>query len=485
MRPGRRPRVSFVLGMSDAGTDGASAERTPNRALGRYRSLFVIGRGGMGSVEAAIEKSLGTKERIVALKKLHADASDARHAEMFLREARLAALLTHPNVVRALDFGFDQGELFLAMEYIEGITLADVVIAARARGLQLPPTWVAAVLAFVCDGLHAAHELRDVGGHLLSVVHRDVSPHNVMVSFDGQVKLLDFGVAKIDSKAGLTKTGEVKGKTAYMSPEQAMGEELDRRSDLYALGAVLYECLLGKRMWGDGTDMDVLRRLALEEPPLLDAAVIPSPLVELHRNLVAKKPSDRPATADEVAVRLRAYAQDASVESSIRAWMVAHFAEEMAERRRRLESHLAALEPDAMATVRDSLAPAPPRVARKRSVVWYAAFAGLAAVTAFTAWIRQQSAPSAVLAGGRAESAATPSEGPATAQPASSATGSTRAQPVTNVPEAPQPAAPSASNARSTRPPLAPRPKATLPTPSTTPTPSPPSKPLDVDPNPI
>ena len=156
---------------------------------------------------------------------------------------------------------------------------------------------VASILADACEGLHAAHELPDPQtGAPLNVIHRDVSPHNVMVSYEGHVKLLDFGVAKIDTMTPLTRTGEVKGKTAYMSPEQAMGEPLDRRSDLFSLGAVLFECVSGHRMYGNGTDLEVLRRLALEEPPdLADAAPLaPAALVDLHARLVARQPEKRP-----------------------------------------------------------------------------------------------------------------------------------------------------------------------------------------------
>src|ERR1017187_7423707 len=161
--------------------------RRPSRAGGvedRYRSLFVIGKGGMGAVEVALERSAAGFERVVALKRLLPEqARDPRHKQMFLREARLAALLRHPNVVHAFAFGELYGELFLAMEYVEGETLSRVLSTARDGDTgRLDPALVAFVLAGVCDGLHAAHELRDVGGHPLNVVHRDVSPQNVMIA---------------------------------------------------------------------------------------------------------------------------------------------------------------------------------------------------------------------------------------------------------------------------------------------------------------
>ncbi|HZU83000.1 MAG TPA: serine/threonine-protein kinase [Polyangiaceae bacterium] len=279
----------------------------------RYRSLFVIGRGGMGTVEVALERGARGFERVVALKRLLPEgACDPRHKEMFLREARLAALLAHPNVVHAFAFGEIYGQLFMAMEYVEGEPLSQVLEAARQSGRALPAPVVAHVLAQVCDGLHAAHELRDRGGQgrPLHVVHRDVSPHNVMISYEGRVKLLDFGVAKFEAAGNETRTGEVKGKMAYMSPEQALGEKLDRRSDLFSVGAVLFECLTGERMWGSGTDLEVMRRLALERPPRLDAAMpgAPRALVDLHARLVAHDPANRPQTARQVAQELAAFA---------------------------------------------------------------------------------------------------------------------------------------------------------------------------------
>jgi serine/threonine-protein kinase len=335
----------------------------PGGVEDRYQSLFVIGRGGMGTVEVALERGGGGFERVVALKRLLPEqARDPRHKEMFLREARLAALLKHPNVVHAFAFGELYGELFLAMEYVEGETLARVLHAARERAVgRLDPALVAFVLAGVCDGLHAAHELRDVGGQPLNVVHRDVSPQNVMIAYEGHVKILDFGVAKFDTSGHETRTGEVKGKMAYMSPEQALGEKLDRRSDLFSVGVLLFEALTGERMWGTGTDMEVMRRLALEEPPRLDSVLpgAPPALVGLHARLVAHDREGRPATAQDVADELRAFASSwpAPDTTTVRAMMQGLFDELAQKRRERLTESLRLAAPNKVESLRKTLDP--------------------------------------------------------------------------------------------------------------------------------
>ncbi|MGO8997089.1 MAG: serine/threonine-protein kinase [Polyangiaceae bacterium] len=343
--------------VADRAAQGADAPSRPDAGVpipadlaARYTPLFEIGRGGMGTIEVALQRSTGdggASERIVALKRMHPhSARERRQTEAFLREARLAASLIHPNVVHAFDFGEIDGELFLAMEYVEGETLSAIVRTARDKLGGLPPALVASMLADACDGLHAAHELRDSQtGALLNVIHRDVSPHNVMVSYEGHVKLLDFGVAKMDSVDPLTRTGEVKGKTAYMSPEQAMGETLDRRSDLFAVGAVLFECVSGQRMYGTGTDLEILRRLALGEPPsLLDASPLAPPaLVDLHARLVAHDRDKRPATAALIARELREYVVSTGVHADaevIADVMGRLFAYGAAERKRLLNEAL-------------------------------------------------------------------------------------------------------------------------------------------------
>jgi serine/threonine-protein kinase len=274
---------------------------------------------------------------------------------MFLREARVAALLEHANVVRAYDYGEADGELYLAMEYVEGQPLSRVLRALADARERLPAGLAAYVLAEACEGLHAAHELEEAG-EPLNLVHRDVSPQNVMIGYDGRVRLLDFGVAKIESE-NVTKTGEVKGKSAYMSPEQAMGEPVDRRSDLFGVGAILFECLALKRMWGDGTDMEVIRKLALEEPPPLEKADkdAPTELRDLYTRLVAREAKARPASAREAADGLRKAAKGGP--EDLRALLEKHFGDHAREQKEKLTRALHDVAPEKAEELRESVSP--------------------------------------------------------------------------------------------------------------------------------
>ncbi len=352
--------------------------------LDRYQPLYVIGRGGMGTIELAVER--GEARRVVALKRMLPGVADRRHADMFLREARLATLLHHESVVHAFAYGEQDDELLFAMEYVAGETLAALQTTLAKTGKQLPLSVTTYVLASLCDGLHAAHELRDVSGAPLGVVHRDVSPHNVMLSYEGDVKLLDFGVAKLAFASHLTKTGEVKGNTAYMSPEQAMGEALDRRSDLYNVGAILFELVTGRRMWTGKTDIEFLRQLALAEPAkLADVAPdAPRALHQLHARLVARKARDRPASAQEVAEMLRGikFEGEAPPRETLARLLGEHYTDAAREKRERLAAALAhrdddpkSVEPGAVST--PTSAPRPSRAAP-----WIYALLGAAVASA-------------------------------------------------------------------------------------------------------
>jgi serine/threonine protein kinase len=235
------------------------------RKLDRYELIGEIATGGMATVFLARLGGVGGFQRFVAIKRLHPHlGSEPEFVEMFLDEARLAALIHHPNVVPILEVGTSDSGYYLVMEYVEGDTLARLVSRSMAGG-QLPQR--AALLRILLDslhGLHAAHELADERNQLLGLVHRDVSPQNILVGVDGTARITDFGVARATSRLSFTSDGKLKGKLAYMSPEQARGDELDRRSDVFAMGVVIWEVLVGRRLFKAETEAGTLQRILVE-----------------------------------------------------------------------------------------------------------------------------------------------------------------------------------------------------------------------------
>ena len=242
----------------------------------------------------------------VVVKRVHDHlAGEGEFREMFLREATLAAQLDHPNIVRVVDFGEDDGVPYLAMEWLDGVDLRVALGTAFARGTRLYPAHACVIAAAVAAGLHHAHTLCDPAGRPLGIVHRDVSPHNVFLTAAGGVKLLDFGIAKTN-RAAATRTGIVRGKAGYMSPEQLAGFEVDARSDLFALGVVLWEMLTGRRLWQLDTETGTARAVREESaaPPSVHVAEAAGELDALVMQLLAKFPSARPPSAAHVASAL-------------------------------------------------------------------------------------------------------------------------------------------------------------------------------------
>jgi serine/threonine-protein kinase len=260
----------------------------------------------MGQVDL-VARQEGTFFRLFAIKRLRPDlVSEAEVRTMFLDEARIAGLIRHPNVVSVVDVGENDAGPFLVMEFVEGVPLSELIAAARSQGEQLPIEVCLRIALQVAEGLHAAHELRDRAGQPLCLVHRDVSPHNVLVGFDGIVRITDFGIAKALGSASKTSTGILKGKLGYLSPEQLRFEEPDRRADLFALGVVLFEMLAGTRLYANRKGTEGPRRILNEPPPdLADYRDDAEPeLVELMFSLLAKQREHRPPDANAVARRL-------------------------------------------------------------------------------------------------------------------------------------------------------------------------------------
>src|ERR1700733_10941256 len=211
--------------------------------LDRYELLCPLAEGGMASVWLARMRGKRGFEKLVAIKTIKAElVDDPRFEEMFLDEARIASGIAHPNVAQIIDLGEKSGVLYLVMEWVDGESLAKVrKFAVKAR-IRIPLGLSLRIIADACAGLHAAHELKGPDGELLGVVHRDVSPQNILIGTAGAVKVIDFGIAKAQNRLGTrTRTGVVKGKVQYMAPEQAQGYAHDRRIDVWALGVCLYE----------------------------------------------------------------------------------------------------------------------------------------------------------------------------------------------------------------------------------------------------
>ncbi|MEQ9077399.1 MAG: serine/threonine-protein kinase [Sandaracinaceae bacterium] len=274
----------------------------------KYLHLCSLARGGMGEVTLAVRQEGGFR-RLYAIKRLHdLYQDDVDFRKMFLDEARLAGMVRHRNVVAVLDVGEDDGGPFQVMEYVEGPSVHKLLGRLGKNAERLPAQLALDIVAQACRGLHAAHELRSPEGDTLHLVHRDVSPQNLLIGFDGGVRVTDFGVAKALGQSTQTESGVLKGKMGYMSPEQLRFREIDRRSDLFAIGVVLFELLTGRRLYsGKGGRSGPLQIL---EGPVPDVsqlrADLPPDLVQLTRELLAKEPEDRPPTAKSVADRVEA-----------------------------------------------------------------------------------------------------------------------------------------------------------------------------------
>jgi serine/threonine-protein kinase len=277
--------------------------------LGRYELLSRLASGGMGNVYLARLRDTPGITRLVALKTIRPSlADDRRFVRMFVDEARIAARIQHPNVCSVFDYGEANGAWFIVMEHLRGAPLSELLERIRGAppGLSaLLPAMAAHVIAEAAEGLHAAHELTDEEGRPLGVVHRDVSPQNIFVGFDGSVRVIDFGVASALDRLQRTETGELKGKLAYAAPEQIRGGHMDRRTDVWALGAVLFECLAQRP---PRTGREVSRLLEERVPSLCDAAPgCPLALDEAVSKALARQRDRRHPTARELGRELRAW----------------------------------------------------------------------------------------------------------------------------------------------------------------------------------
>src|SRR5262245_9029236 len=240
----------------------------PGDKLGKYEVIRQIAIGGMAELYLARTLGIEGFEKLVVLKRILPQyVTNSTFVNMFLNEARMQATLHHPNVAQVYDIGLEEGDYFFAMEYIHGEDLDRIQKASEEQGVPVSMDAALTLIAGLCAGLNYAHEKASADGKPLGIVHRDVSPSNVLVSYDGAVKLVDFGIARVASRPGTTQGG-LKGKIAYMSPEQGMANaKLDRRSDIYAIGTLLYELTTGKLPFTGETEYQVLNQIVNNDVP--------------------------------------------------------------------------------------------------------------------------------------------------------------------------------------------------------------------------
>jgi serine/threonine protein kinase/tetratricopeptide (TPR) repeat protein len=277
--------------------------RLPPKRLADFEIIRRLGAGGMAEVFLAKKRGAeGTFKLLVLKRILPAYGSSRRFRTMFAEEAQLATRLNHPNIVQVYDFQ-DYGEegQLLSMEYVEGPDLRKLMRSAQSKGQRVPPYISAYVIGEIAKGLHYAHERKDEAGKPIDIVHRDVSPQNMLLSFDGAVKIADFGIAS--ANLFREEPGVLKGKTAYMSPEQARGERVNRRTDIYSLGVVFHELLTGRSLHGSAEGAELLEavRAGRVEPPSTYVRELPADLEEIVMKLLARDPAERFQTAREVA----------------------------------------------------------------------------------------------------------------------------------------------------------------------------------------
>jgi serine/threonine-protein kinase len=308
------------------------------RIIGRYAIFDPIASGGMASVHLGRLMGAAGFSRTVAIKRLHENlAADPEFVAMFLDEARIVARVRHPNVVPTLDVVASDRELLLVMEYIVGESLSLLLKRARAAKEQPPIPILVDVMASVLNGLHAAHEATDEKGEPLNIVHRDVSPQNILVGVDGVARVLDFGVAKAVGRMHHTRTGEVKGKIRYMAPEQVHGKEVTSAADVYSASIVLWEALAGQRLFSGDTDAEVLYRVlqGCSDPPSRFRQDVPAALDQIVLRGLEKDPANRFPTAKAMANALEA-AVEPVTRGRVSAWVLASAGEDIRHRRDRL-----------------------------------------------------------------------------------------------------------------------------------------------------
>lgn len=323
--------------------------------FGKYLLLDRVNIGGMAEVWRAKTFGAGGFERLVAIKRILPNiAEDEEFISMFIDEAKITVQLSHANIAQIYELSHLANSYFISMEYVSGKDMRALFDRCRKRGEPAPIPLVCYVVAKCCEGLDYAHRAKDRQGHDMNIVHRDVSPQNVLVSYEGEVKVIDFGIAKAAGKATKTQAGILKGKFGYMSPEQIRGLPLDRRSDIFAIGVCLYEMLTGERLFVGDSDFSVLEKVRKVEvlPPSHFNRKIPEALEQIVMRALAKDIDDRFQYASELAMELQGFMYGTGArfgQRELSQFMKATFAEDHDKERGRLQEYADIRAPEGMA----------------------------------------------------------------------------------------------------------------------------------------
>ena len=335
---------------SNPRTSSPGSKRGDDATFGKYKLLAILGHGGMADVFLAVlggPEGLGFNKLVVVKRLRPGLANDPEFVAMLVDEARIAARLSHPNVVQTHEVGVIDNEYYIAMEYLDGQPLHRIVQRTRTAS-PIPLAFRLGIVRDMLAGLHHAHELSDFDGTKLGVIHRDVTPQNLFVTYDGQVKLVDFGIAKARGRATETQQGVVKGKIGYMAPEQAGGQELDRRTDIFGAGVMLWELLTGERLWKGLDDVAIMQKLLLDKIPSSPRAANP----EVHKTLdaivkkaLSRKKTDRYATAQDMQLEIERFMEAENLKCAPRdlgEWLAGVFVDRRKQTRSLIEQQLSA-----------------------------------------------------------------------------------------------------------------------------------------------
>lgn len=323
----------------------SAPQETLPRQFGKYTLLRRLAAGGMAEIFLALQRSAGGFEKLIVIKRILPSMNqDQAFIEMLLHEARVAASMSHPNIVQTFDVGQVDRTYFIAMEHIHGEDLRTIVRAMRKKNLsEFPLEHAIAITTGMCAGLAYAHERRDLDGRLLNIVHRDISPQNIVVTFSGDVKIVDFGVAKSSSQSGEdTKDGQLKGKVPYMSPEQAAGSSIDWRSDIFAVGVLLFELATGKRLFKGASEFETLKLICDKEYPRPSDVKpgFPPALDRIIMKALEKDREKRYQSAREMQGDLESFVREERIpvsQISLTQWMQSLFEDKLAQQRDALQ----------------------------------------------------------------------------------------------------------------------------------------------------